>query len=224
MKAESSGERAGRLRVKSSRSRIEQTECVRVRGPSATAKGKRMAVILARNWWALFLRGLFAVLFGILAFSWPGLTLAVLVLLFGAYALVDGIFAVIAALKAPQGSKRWWVLLVEGIVGVIVGALTLFWPGLTALALLYFIAAWAIITGVLEIVAAIRLRNVIRNEWLLVLGGAVSILFGLLLVIMPVAGALAVVWMIGVYACLFGALLVALSFRLRKWGAASAKL
>jgi len=183
-----------------------------------------MAVILARNWWALFLRGLFAVLFGILAFSWPGLTLAVLVLLFGAYALVDGIFAVIAALKAPQGSKRWWVLLVEGIVGVIVGALTLFWPGLTALALLYFIAAWAIITGVLEIVAAIRLRNVIRNEWLLVLGGAVSILFGLLLVIMPVAGALAVVWMIGVYACLFGALLVALSFRLRKWGAASAKL
>jgi uncharacterized membrane protein HdeD (DUF308 family) len=181
-----------------------------------------MAIILARNWWALALRGLVALLFGILTFVWPGLTLAVLVLLFGAYVLVDGIFAIIAALKAPKGSERWWVLLLEGIVGVLVGALTFFWPGLTALALLYFIAAWAIITGVLEIIAAIKLRKSISNEWLLVLSGVLSMLFGLVLMIMPVAGALAVVWLIGVYAVLFGLLLLALAFRLRKWGATAA--
>lgn len=181
-----------------------------------------MMVILARNWWALLARGLVAILFGILAFVWPGLTLAVLVLLFGAYVLVDGIFAIVAALKAPAGYERWWVLLFEGLVGVLVGLLTFFWPAMTAIALLYFIAAWAIVTGALEVVAAIRLRKTIRNEWLLVLGGALSILFGLLLMVMPVAGALAVVWLIGIYAVAFGALLVSLSLRLRKLGAAKA--
>lgn len=183
-----------------------------------------MAAILARNWWALFLRGLAALLFGILAFVWPGPTLAVLVLLFGAYTLVDGILSIVAAVKAPQGYERWWVLLVEGIVGVIVGVLTFFWPAITALALLYFIAAWAIITGVLEIVAAIRLRKSISNEWLLVLSGILSILFGLALMLMPVAGALAVVWLIGIYAVIFGLLLLALAFRLRRWVATAADM
>ncbi len=177
-----------------------------------------MAVVLARNWWALALRGLFALLFGLLAFIWPGLTLAVLVLLFGAYVLVDGIFAIVAAVNAPKGYARWWVLLLEGIVDVIVGLLTFLWPAMTALVLLYFIAAWAIITGVLEIVAALRLRKAIRNEWLLVLSGVLSILFGLALMLMPVAGALAVVWLIGAYAVLFGLLLLTLALRLRKWG------
>ena len=183
-----------------------------------------MAVVLARNWWALALRGLVAVLFGLLAFVWPGLTVAMLVLLFGAYVLVDGVFAIAAAVKAPAGYDRWWVLLLEGIVGVIIGVLTFVWPAMTALVLLYFIAAWAIITGVLEITAAIRLRKSIGNEWLLVLSGVLSILFGLALMLMPGAGALAVVWLIGSYAVIFGVLLVALSFRLRRWGSASTGL
>ena len=181
-----------------------------------------MAAILARNWWALFLRGVVAVLFGILTFIWPGLSLAVLVLLFGAYVLVDGLFAIVAAMKAPARNKRWRVLLIEGIVGVIIGVLTFFWPAMTALALLYFIALWAFITGVLEIGAAIRLRKSISNEWLLVISGFLSILFGLALIIVPVAGALAVVWLIGVYAIVFGVLLMALSFRLRKWSETAA--
>ena len=182
-----------------------------------------MAVVLARNWWALFLRGLLAVLFGVLAFVWPGLTLAVLVLLFGAYVLADGVFAIVAAVNAPKGYARWRALLVEGVVGVIVGVLTFFWPAMTALVLLYFIAAWAIVTGVLEIGAAIRLRRAVSGEWLLVLSGVLSILFGLALMVAPVAGALAVVWLIGVYAVAFGVLLLALAFRLRKWGATSAE-
>ena len=178
-----------------------------------------MSVILARHWWALLLRGLFAVLFGVLAFIWPGLTLTVLVLLFGAYALADGLLAVVAALRAPAGDERWWVLLLEGVVGLIVGVLTFIWPAMTALALLYFIAAWAVVTGVLEVVAAVRRRRVISNEWLLILSGALSVLFGLVLMLMPVAGALAVVWLIGVYAIAFGLLLVALALRLRRLGA-----
>jgi len=183
-----------------------------------------MAAILARNWWALLLRGVVAVLFGILTFIWPGLTLAVLVLLFGAYVLVYGLFAIVAAMKVPARNKRWWVLLLEGIVGVVIGVLTFFWPAMTALALLYFIALWAIITGVLEIGAAIRLRKSISNEWLLIVSGFLSTLFGLALIIMPVAGALAVVWLIGVYAIVFGVLLMGLSIRLRKWGETAAGL
>lgn len=177
-----------------------------------------MAVALARNWWALLLRGLAALLFGIVAFIYPVLTLAVLALLFGAYVLVDGIFACIAALKAPPGYKRWWVLLLEGIVGILIGILTFFMPGVTALVLLYLIAAWAIITGVLEIAAAIRLRRQITNEWLLILSGVLGVAFGLILLIAPGAGALAVVWLIAAYAVVFGVLMIALAFRLRKWG------
>jgi uncharacterized membrane protein HdeD (DUF308 family) len=176
-----------------------------------------MVIVLARNWWALVLRGLFAVLFGIMALAWPGITLGALVLLYGAYALADGVFAIAAVMAGRTGGRPWWSLLVEGLVGIAVGIMTFAWPGITALVLLYLIAAWAFVTGIFEIVAAIRLREEIRGEWLLALSGILSILFGLALVVYPGAGALAVVWLIGAYAIAFGALLIALGFRLWSW-------
>lgn len=177
-----------------------------------------MLDVLARNWWALVLRGLFAVLFGLAAFFWPGITLAALVLLFGAYALADGLFAIVAAITGADRQTRWWALLLEGIAGILAATVTVLWPGLTALALLYLIAAWAILTGVLEIVAAVRLRREIEGEWLLALGGVASVLFGLYVAVFPGAGALAVVWIIGGYALVAGVLLIALGVRLRGRG------
>jgi uncharacterized membrane protein HdeD (DUF308 family) len=168
---------------------------------------------LARHWWVVALRGLVAVLFGILAFAWPGLTLAVLVLLFGAYALVDGILGVVAALRGDAQHRV--AMLLEGVVGILAGLAAFAWPGLTALVLLYIIAFWAILTGVLEIVAAIRLRRVIQNEWALLIGGVLSVVLGLVLVAAPGAGALAVIWIIGAYAVVFGITLLALAWRLR---------
>jgi uncharacterized membrane protein HdeD (DUF308 family) len=176
-----------------------------------------MVIVLARNWWALVLRGLFAVLFGIIALAWPGITLGALVLLYGAYALAAGVFAIASIMAGRTWGRPWWSLLVEGLVGIAVGIMTFAWPGITALVLLYLIAAWAFVTGIFEIVAAIRLREEIRGEWLLALSGILSILFGLALVVYPGAGALAVVWLIGAYAIAFGALLIALGFRLRSW-------
>ena len=170
---------------------------------------------LTRYWWVIGLRGVAAVLFALAAFFWPGITLAVLVLFFGAYALVDGVFTTITAVRASPQKQRWWVLLLEGLVGIAVGIVTILWPGLTAVALLYIIAAWAIITGVLEIIAAVRLRELIEGEWLLGLAGIASITLGLLLAFWPGPGLIATVWMIGVYAFVFGILLLALAWRLR---------
>lgn len=174
-----------------------------------------MLDILARNWWALALRGVVAVLFGLAALIWPGLTLTALVLLFGAYSLVDGIFAVVSAFARAGRERGWWAFLVEGLLGIAAGIVTLLWPGITGLVLLLFIAAWAIVTGVVEIVAAIRLRREIEGEFLLGLSGVLSVIFGLILIARPGAGAVAVAWLIGAYALLFGALLLALAFRLR---------
>jgi uncharacterized membrane protein HdeD (DUF308 family) len=176
-----------------------------------------MLAQLSRNWWLLALRGLAAIVFGILAFVWPGATITALVMLFGAYALVEGALAVAMALTNVVGQRRWWVLL-EGFTSIAISVITLLWPGVTALALLYLIAAWAIVTGVLEILAAIELRREISNEWLLILSGIASVVFGVLVIVFPGAGALSVLWMIALYAVVFGALLVALSFRVRKLG------
>ena len=167
---------------------------------------------LARNWWALALRGLVAVLFGLLTFILPGITLVTLVLLFGAYALVDGIFNLIAFFRV---ASHHWALLIEGVIGIIAGILTFAWPGITAIVLLYLIAFWAIFTGVFEIVAGIRLRQAIANEVLLILMGVLSLLFGFLIIIFPGAGALVIAFWIGAYALVFGIMLIALAFRLR---------
>jgi uncharacterized membrane protein HdeD (DUF308 family) len=173
-----------------------------------------MLHLLARYWWALALRGLFAVLFGLLTFFIPGITLLALVLLFGVYALLDGIFDIVSAFRS---SSHHWAFVVEGVVGIIVGLLTLIWPGITGMVLLYLIAFWAIFTGVLEIVAGIRLRAAIANEVLLILMGVLSLLFGLLIIIFPGAGALAIAFWIGAYALIFGTMLIALAFRLRRF-------
>ncbi len=167
---------------------------------------------LVSNWWALALRGLAAVVFGLLTFFVPGITLATLVLLFGAYAAVDGIFNMAAFFRV---ANHHWALLIEGVIGIIAGVLTFVWPAITAMALLYLIAFWAIFTGVFEIIASIRLRKAMAHEWLLLLMGVLSLLFGLLLLVAPGAGALAIVLWIGVYAFIFGIFLLTLAFRLR---------
>lgn len=168
---------------------------------------------LARNWWMVLLRGVVAILFGLAAIAWPDLTVGILVAFFGAYALVDGIFAIVAAFQAQDSDRLWHIA--EGALGILVGLIAWVYPGLTALSLLYFIAAWALITGVIEIVAAIRLRRQIDNELLLILSGAISVLFGLLLIFRPRDSALALVTVIGIYAIIFGVILIAFSLRLR---------
>jgi uncharacterized membrane protein HdeD (DUF308 family) len=177
---------------------------------------------LSRNWWAVSLRGLAGILFGIITFFAPAISLAALVLLFGAYALVDGVLAIVTAVRR-RGADRWGLLLVEGLVGIAAGVLTFVWPAITAIALLYVIAAWALVTGAFEIAAAFRLRKVITGEWLLALSGIFSIGLGVLLVLFPGPGALAVTIWIGAYAFVFGALLFALGLRLRGLGSPRAR-
>jgi uncharacterized membrane protein HdeD (DUF308 family) len=174
-----------------------------------------MLETLTRYWWAVVLRGVAAVLFGLLALIWPDITLFVLVILFGAYALVDGVLALVAAAMGENRGRRGW-LIFEGVAGVLAGIVTFDWPGATTLALLYLIAAWALVTGVLEVMAAIRLRREIHGEWLLILSGVCSVLFGILLVVWPATGALALVILIGSYAIVFGVVLVAFGMRLRR--------
>jgi uncharacterized membrane protein HdeD (DUF308 family) len=173
-----------------------------------------MLSVIARNWWLIVLRGVCAIVFGLLAWIWPGVTLATLVLLWGAYAFVDGILALAAAFSG-RADAPWWALTLEGIVGILAAVAAFLYPGITAIILLYVIAIWAIVTGVIEIVAAIQLRKEIEGELWLGLAGLGSILFGVVLIARPGLGALAVVWMIGLYAVLFGVLLVALGFRVK---------
>jgi uncharacterized membrane protein HdeD (DUF308 family) len=173
-----------------------------------------MLIMYTSSWWALLLRGIAAIAFGVLAFVWPHITLAALVFLWGAYALVDGVVAISAGVKSHGEHKRWWVLLLEGILSVAAGVLAFVIPGITALVLLLLIAAWAIVTGAFEIGAAIQLRKHITGEWLLALAGVASVLFGFALFLNPGAGALALIWLIGAYAIVFGVILVVLGLRL----------
>jgi uncharacterized membrane protein HdeD (DUF308 family) len=174
-----------------------------------------MLAFMARNWWVLLIRGILAIVFGVLAFLWPGLALGSLVLLFGAYALLDGVASIIIGLtgRGSQDNRLW--LMLGGVFGVLVGVLTFVWPGITLLTLIYFIAAWAIVTGAFTIVAAVQLRKEIDNEWLLIIGGALSILVGLYMAAFPGDGALALIWLIAAYAIVFGIMFIGLALRLR---------
>jgi uncharacterized membrane protein HdeD (DUF308 family) len=174
-----------------------------------------MRVPLITNWWSLVLRGILGVLLGVVTFAWPGITLAGLVILFGAYALLDGIMSLVGAVRSAQSHERWGVQVLEGIIGIGAAVVTIFWPAITILALVYVIGAWAIVTGVLEIAAAIRLRQHIRGEWLLALGGIASIVFGFLIMMAPIAGALVVALWFGAYALVFGVLMIVLGVRLK---------
>ncbi|MFA1548188.1 HdeD family acid-resistance protein [Actinomadura chokoriensis] len=176
-----------------------------------------MLDLMTRHWWALALRGAFAILFGIVAWAWPGITVWALVLLFGAYAMADGLIAVTHAIRGAAGAPRGLLLLV-GVAGIALGIAALVWPGITAFALLMLIAAWAVATGILEIVVAIAMHKELRGEWVYVLTGAVSVLFGILLFSWPVSGAIAIVWLIGLLAILTGAAMLGAAFRLRRLG------
>jgi uncharacterized membrane protein HdeD (DUF308 family) len=172
---------------------------------------------LGHNWGWIVLRGVAAVLFGVLAIAWPGITLATLVIVWGAYALAEGVLTLIAAWQVRDEGRPFWSLVVVGLLGIAAGVVTFLWPGITALTLLMIIAVWALIMGIFQIIAAIRLRKVIEREWLLGLSGVASVIFGVLMIISPGAGALAVLSLIAAYAIVFGVLLIVLGFRLRSF-------
>ncbi len=174
-----------------------------------------MKHILSLNWDLVLLRGILAILFGIGTLVLPPITLVVLVTLFGAYALVNGLITSIMAIKDRKEQPDWGLYLLYGLVSIAAGVLTFVYPGITTVSLFYVIVAWAIASGILEIILAIQLRKVVKSGWWLVLSGILSVVFGILCAVQPVAGALSVLWLIGLYAIAYGALLVVLAFRLR---------
>ena len=183
---------------------------------TAPLPGRPMLHALAKCWWLLLLRGIFAILFGVLAFIWPGLTLVTLVLLYGAFALVDGVISLIAAFTGSAKPVPTWWLVVVGILGIAAGIITFMWPGITAILLIMFIGAWAFVHGIFEIIGAIQLRKEIDNEWWLILSGVLSVLFGLIVLFAPGTGALALIWVIAAYSIVFGVTFIALALKLRK--------
>jgi uncharacterized membrane protein HdeD (DUF308 family) len=175
-----------------------------------------MLELLSRNWWTLVLRGVAAIVFGLLAWFYPGVTLAVLVLFFGVYVLIDGLIALFAAFskRVPEDSR--WLVGLLGALGVLIGVLTLWKPAAAAVALLLYIAAWSLVMGVLQIVAAIRLRKEIEGEFWLGLAGALSIALAVLILVRPGVGALSLIWIIAGYAVLYGVTLLMLGFKVKK--------
>lgn len=174
-----------------------------------------MLGVISRNWWIFLLRGVIAILFGIVAIVWPGLTLTTLVWLFGFYAIVDGIAAIWHGISNRDARDHRLASVLIGIAGIVTGLLVIILPGLSAIAVMILIAVWMVVTGVLQIVSAIRLRQVIANEWFLGLSGLLSVLLGLYFLVFPGSGALALVTVIGIYAIIFGVLLIDFSFRIR---------
>jgi uncharacterized membrane protein HdeD (DUF308 family) len=176
-------------------------------------------MLLTRNWWAFLLRGIFALVFGLIAIFMPVAAFLSLVFVFGAFALVDGIFAIVSAFSSNAKSENWWWLIVEGLLGILIGLLTIIQPAAMGEAWLLLISAWAIITGILEIITAIRLRNEITGEFWLILGGLISVAFGVFVAMAPATGAFAIGTIIGIYALVFGVALIMLALRLRKHAA-----
>jgi uncharacterized membrane protein HdeD (DUF308 family) len=176
-----------------------------------------MATTFSGNWWALALRAGAAIVLGILAFTMPGATLTAIVVLFGIYAIIDGVFALIAAFRGLRMKERWGAMMFEGVVGIAAGVVALVWPAIGALTLLYLVAVWALLTGALEIAMAIRLRKIMTGEWLLILGGIVSIVLAFLLTLFPGTGVTALVWWLGIYALAYGVINLALAVRVRRW-------
>lgn len=181
--------------------------------------GARLLDRLRKEWGWIALRGLGALIFGLLALVLPGATLAVLVILWGCYALVDGVLALVAGLRMRENGKPLWPLIIVGLLGIAAGVVTFFWPGMTALTLIFIIGSWAIASGLFQIIAAVRLRKQIHGEWLHALSGLLSMAFGLAVVLRPGAGAIALVWLIGWFAIFFGVMLLVMAFRLRQQSA-----
>ncbi len=181
------------------------------------AQRPRMLPTVSGNWGALAVRGAAAVLFGLAALIWPGLTLAVLIIMYGAYAVVDGVFAIVAGLRADSGKQKW-LLLAEGALGILAGLIAVFWPGVTAVVLLYIIAFWAIFGGLLRIFGAVLLRREIDNEWTMALSGVLWVLLGIVLAVLPGAGLVSLAWLIGIFALGVGMTLIALALRVRSQG------
>jgi uncharacterized membrane protein HdeD (DUF308 family) len=181
---------------------------------SSDAGSDAMSAVLARNWWAVALRGVFAILFGLVALFFPGPTMLSLVLVFSAYMLVDGIFAIVSAVRAARKNDRWGMLALQGLVSIATGILAAMWPGLTVLAFVLLTAAWAMVSGALMLASAFRL-NRRHGRWWLGLGGVLSMIFGVLLVAAPLIGAVVLTWWIGAYAFVFGIVLLVLAFKLR---------
>jgi uncharacterized membrane protein HdeD (DUF308 family) len=173
-----------------------------------------MFAVLAQNWWAIAIRGVLGILFGLVALFLPGATMLSLVLLFGAYAFVDGVFGIISAVRAARQRERWALLVLEGIVDIATAAIAFLWPGISVVAFVLLVAIWAILTGALMLAAAFRLE-IDDGRWWLVLGGVVSLLYGALLIVTPMVGALVLTWWLGAYALVFGVALLVLAFRLR---------
>lgn len=171
---------------------------------------------LAKYWWLVVLRGVLAVLFALMAFIWPAITLAILVIFLGAYLLVDGIFALVHGFRVMKTDSSWWGFVLVGLAGIVAGLIALFMPGVTALFLVTLVALWSLVTGILEIIIAIRLRKEITGEWMLIVAGIFSVIFGILLFMQPVAGVVVIAWWLGIYALFLGIFLLSVGFRLKK--------
>ncbi|MFC3527054.1 HdeD family acid-resistance protein [Paracoccus mangrovi] len=171
--------------------------------------------VMADNWWVALLRGIAAILFGLMALIWPGLTVYALLIVFGAYAVFDGVMAIIVGFQRKSDDDSWWSWALDGFLSIVIGLMALFWPEATALAFVIWMAAWAVVAGIFRIIAAIRLRKEIEGEWALGLSGLLMVIWGVLMALIPAAGLLSLAWLIGVFALLIGGVMVVLSFRLR---------